>query len=199
MPLPAARCRRLHTAASWTRHSPCRSARSARCRAGISGISCTAPCPADPGILRPRGTSVSDGHRLRVDGGQSRTPSTRAAAPPASSSASSASSTSRAPAGRRRSRRRRSAARASRPLDFSSHRLNWPQASGTARIGLPVVLRASPSDSSPAQGLQRTEVDRRPARHRRLVRLPALAGPRPAVGPRAADAPCPGASSCRRR
>lgn len=44
-------------------------------------------------------------------------------------------------------------------LDFSSHGLNWLQTNGVARIGLPVTLRAGPTDINPLHGLQRIEVD----------------------------------------
>jgi hypothetical protein len=44
-------------------------------------------------------------------------------------------------------------------LDYSSHGFNWMQSGGTARIGLPVVVRADPFDANPQHGLQRIEVD----------------------------------------
>jgi len=44
-------------------------------------------------------------------------------------------------------------------LDVSSHGINLLQRQDVARIGLPVILRAGPSDTQPQHGLQRIEVD----------------------------------------
>ena len=44
-------------------------------------------------------------------------------------------------------------------LDFSSHGINFLQSQTGARVGLPVILRATPFDASPQHGLQRIEID----------------------------------------
>jgi hypothetical protein len=62
-------------------------------------------------------------------------------------------------------------------LDFSSHGFNWMQVGGVARIGLPVVVRAVPSDSNPQHGLQRIEVDSASGAMALKALLAAPAGP----------------------